>query len=312
MRTSSVLSAIVWMSALLLGEALSLVGCGWGEPGAAFVLLDRPAREAGLELRVAGRPVVATLPVEVSDAPTRVEVWAGGRVVSVDLEAGVLVWLRGSQAAMDRRVVGADIRTDAVMVTGEEGFVRGLASALGGRPALRPGGAGKTWIIEGPDVWERSAWMNAPSDVLESEPVALLPSEATDPATSKSSVAASLALTRRLKGPRTAGIREVPWSRDPLSETDADADALRPAGDTGMPSLVGMYASPAHTLLLDAEGSFRLEGLCGATVQVGRYRLNGDRLALDGDALALTFAVADGGRLRAEGGHEDFSAGGQP
>jgi hypothetical protein len=264
-------------------SSLAGAGCGGSSEGTAFVLVDREARQAGIELRIQGRPATASLPVEIADPTERAELVGPSGVTRLDLEGGTLAWVRGPQGAVDRMVVGADIRGDALFVQADEPFVRRFAASLGALPPTAT--TAEMWTVEGPDVLARSAWMSAPPEVLESEPVPLLGS-------APSGVAAAGGLGRILRpaaatgGARLTASPERAAGEDEPGARNAEPSAA-PAPATlgpGRAGVVGLYAVPGGgMLLLNAEGEFHYQwgDRCGGSRVQGRYRLDGDRLSLE-------------------------------
>jgi hypothetical protein len=257
-------------------------GCGTGE-GAAYILLDEPARAGRVEVAVDGRPHGGALPIEVDPVATVELLTPSGRR-GLLVRSGRLFEVRGPGAALQEWVLGTELHTDRVGVEGPEEMVRTLASGLGaGAPQPWNG----RWRLEGPDALVRLAWMG---DVAAITEVSLVPSEE-GRVRARQNTASLLAAV-------------------PIGAPVPDRHPRAPDGL--LAPMVGYYTSEpdrggeAESLLLDAEGDFTWTRACDRPPIVGQYRVRHGQLELDGTNLA--FRIGDAGRLEAPG--LSFSTGG--
>jgi hypothetical protein len=178
--------------------------------------------------------------------------------------------------------VGTDVSRDALRVTATPEAAAGLASALG---ASSPQALGTdatrahVWKLEGPDVFQRAAWMGEVSDVGEITPEWLAgarPQEATGDA-----LAGSVA--RHARG--VAG--------DTGSAIEATELRSLP-GDSELAGFVGLHTVNGQRLLLDADGGWTVfeKTPClradGSSGRRGHSRRVGQHLVLEGLGLVLS------------------------
>src|SRR5581483_8997486 len=119
-------------------------------------LLDRDAREAGLQVEAAGWQGAPLLPLAL-EPDEAVSLVSGGGKVPLGLRAGLIEW----------HPVGDEARADRLIVDGEDGAVRTLAELLGAEASARDDGR---WILSGPDLYGRASFMPAPDGVRAVEP----------------------------------------------------------------------------------------------------------------------------------------------
>ena len=165
--------------------------------------------------------------------------------------------------------LGTDVSRDALRVTATPEAAARLASALG---ASSPRGLGtdatgaQVWRLEGPDVFQRAAWMGEVPDVREVAPewLAGAPPE----------------------GTAAAGA-------DPGRAREA-SDLLALPGDSELAGFVGLHTVNGQRVLLDADGGWtvfeqapclRADGIPGRR---GHSRRVGQHLMLEGLGLVLS------------------------
>jgi hypothetical protein len=244
-----------------------VVGCG-GAPHdeTAYVLLDREAREAGVQIEANGWKGAPTLPTAF-DAIEQVAVATPRGRSLLNLRPGSLAWIRGPEASIQWSRVGADIRSDAVLLDGRDDGARALASLLEGRLTREP----DSWLLEGDDVLTRGSFMEIPG-VVESRPIAVAP---------------GASATTLQAGVQSSGLVVVEKPRIEVPPA---------VGDTAT-ALVGLYQHDERTLILDAQGGFTLTVGCG-TPRHGQVAVQGARVVLKADEGTQTVLILDGDSLR--------------
>ena len=248
---------------------VSVAGCGTGE-GASYIVLDPAARAALIEAEAGGQHHRGALPLEVEG--DEVELIGPSGRLRLPVAPSTAYQVDGWGTAR-QWVLGEEVRTDVVEVSGVEAAVRNLASALGARAPQAWNGR---WRLEGPEALTRLSWMG---DLAEISEVALV---LTDEGRARARA--------EVEGPLAA----LPTPR-PLRS------------DEGLEALVGVYASEdsagerGWTLVLNAEGGYVLERLvgCAFSRREGTYRRDGGGIRLYGTDLALTMTAT--GRLEAPG-----------
>ena len=229
--------------------------------------MDAPARASGGRLEIGGEQVAPVLPLEV-DPGEKPALLRGDQPLSpVALEPGRLLYVRDGR--VESWLVGTDVSRDALRVTATPEAAVRLASALG---ASSPRGLGtdatgaQVWRLEGPDVFQRAAWMGEVADVREVAPewLAGAPPEGTaDP------------------GADTGRAHEA-------------SDLLSLPGDSELAGFVGLHTVNGQRVLLDADGGWTVfeQTPClradGSPGRRGHSRRVGQHLLLEGTGLVLS------------------------
>jgi hypothetical protein len=262
--------AVFWPGFLLaLGGA---TGCtaGTDEPGAVgYVMLDQEARAAGAlsQDTWAGSPL---LPVGLDATEQVTFASPAGRTV-FEPRPDALAYVHGRGGSIEWLRLGADVGEDRLRVYGTKEAAAQLAQRLVGRVE---GGGDGLWTIVAPDILARGSFLRVPDGITEVAPERTLS-------------ARSLELSGMEK-------MAVLGPAAPLPE--GEPEAVRQA------AVVGVYASGQSALVLDADGGFSLEDACsGDVVGRGRFRTEGDRIVLSGEAMTTVYTW-EGGALRDAGG----------
>jgi hypothetical protein len=149
----------------LLWLGLAAAGCAAPATGTfGYVLLDRDAREAGLQVEAAGWQRAPLLPLALKPEEA-VSLVSGGGKVPLALRAGALAWVRGG--LVEYHPLGDEARADRLIVDGGDRAVRTLADLLGADAGPRDDGR---WIVSGPDLYGRASFMPAPDGITAVEP----------------------------------------------------------------------------------------------------------------------------------------------
>jgi len=231
---------------LLLPAVCALLACGPPLDGTRLVLLDESARVAGVQVQLdrwEGAPAFA-IRLTPDDHPLLLT-QTDARRLEVPVHALALV--EGAEAQVRILDLERDVARDALAVTGSEGAAQRVAKLLDAQ--LTPLD-GDRYQLSGPELLDRSAFLEAPRGLREVRAIETAPDEVRS------------ILGRGGSGPSLAGSGGAPGEAEdvPLS-------------------LVGVYAGGQWTLVLDAEGSFTLVRDCGEPVH-GTAVLEGDRLTL--------------------------------
>jgi hypothetical protein len=100
-----------WLVALGFAAA---AGCAAPPTGTlSYVLLDRDAREAGLQVETGGWQGAPLLPIALRPDETAELVSASGKL-PLPLAAGSLAWIRGG--IVEQHAVGTELRADRLVV----------------------------------------------------------------------------------------------------------------------------------------------------------------------------------------------------
>ena len=267
-------------TASILGAG-GCTGTGVGPGGdPAYLLMDAPARASAHRLEIGGERVTPVLPLEVEAWSEKATLLRGDQPLSpVVLEPGRLLYVRGGR--VESWQVGTDVSRDALRVTATPEAAMRLAAALG---ASSPRGLGTdatgahVWKLEGPDVFQRAAWMGEVSDVREVSPE-------------------WLASARPEEGTGDAPAGSVArYARGVAADTGRAIEAnnlLALPGDSELAGFVGLHTLNGQRVLLDADGGWTLfeQTPClradGSPGRRGHSRRVGQHLLLEGLGLVL-------------------------
>lgn len=255
--------------------ALAAAGCtaGTEEPGAVgYVLLDQEARSSGqlAQDTWAGSPVLpvaldATEPVAFSSA--------AGRTV-FDLRPGALAYVHGRGGSIEWLRVGSDVGGDKLRVYGTKEAAEQLARRVAGRVVE---GADGRWTIEAPEIFERVSFLKVPDGIAEIVP---------DRNGAEPVVGARLG--------DAPGVEKLAVLGNALPQ--AEGEGARQA------AVVGVYTLGNNALVLDAAGTFSLEDACsGEVIGSGGYRVDAERVMLEGDRDGLVLAWENGSLRHPDG-----------
>jgi hypothetical protein len=139
------------MLALLASSALA-------DPLVAVVVVDQEARDQGYALELEDLVVEDALPVDVADGEhVRIVDPDGGRH-EIDVAPGEAWEVTGARGEAWMSRIGQDVRSDVLLVRGDEDAVRALAGAL--RADVRPGDGGL--LLVRPGLLFDAPWASAP------------------------------------------------------------------------------------------------------------------------------------------------------
>ncbi|HYV45164.1 MAG TPA: hypothetical protein VFA20_09905 [Myxococcaceae bacterium] len=227
--------------------AFAFLGCGPPPDQTRLVLLDEAARMSGALVQLEhweGAPAFAVR-LTPDDRPMLLTQTDARRL---EVPAHTLAYVQGSDVQV--RLLDLDDTARGQMVlTGSEGAAQRVASVVNAE--VKALGEDR-YRLEGEDLLDRSAFLEAPRGLREVRPVESTPEP-----------------MRPLLGRDTSTGSSLSWRGEGVAES--------------VPiTLVGVYASGATTLILDAEGGYTLTRECGDTVQ-GTVVESGDRLVLLGE-----------------------------
>jgi hypothetical protein len=249
--------------------ALAAAGCAASaeDPEAVgYVLLDHEAQTAGrlTQGKWEGAPV---LPVGL-DADEPVAYASSAGRTTFELKPGMLAWVRGPGGAIEWLSLREDVSDERLKVHGSREAAEDLAQRLAGKVE---GGGDGLWTIQAPDVLARGSFMNVPAGVQE-----VAPEPVVDVRPTASPFAQGARLRLSLPEDAPMGVRQA--------------------------AVVGMYLAGTRALFLDASGGYTMEEACaGDATARGRWRLDGERVVLEGDGGGMSF-VYDRGELRESSG----------
>jgi hypothetical protein len=252
---------------LLWGLAALLFSCDAGpqdRAASAYLLVDREARGAGVELEGTGWRGAPALPVAVANDEA-VFLSAALSRTRLEVRPGQLGWIRGGDGRVEWSRVGVDVRPDALALDGSDDAARAVADLVDGRLSALADG----FLLEGPDLWERGSFLPSPG-VVEARPV---PQHGGDVARIGAADGTVLVGTRSMS----------------LSPTIEDA------------GLVGLYRQGEATLILDADGGYTRFSGC-VTERRGRFTRHGTQVTLVGEDDSRAFLALDGEQIIDESG----------
>lgn len=235
-------------TALLPFLALALAGCGQPPDETRLVLLDEAARMSGAQVQLEhweGAPAFAVR-LTPDDRPMLVTQTDARRL---EVPAHTLAYVEGRDAQVRLLDLNGDMARGAMVLTGAEGAARQVASVVDAQVTLL---GEDRFQLEGEDLLDRSAFLEAPRGLREVRPVENTPEA-----------------MRPLLGKESGGAPMLAWNEPGR----ADAVSIQ---------MVGVYAGPTTTLILDAEGGYTLTQECGESLQ-GTVVRDGDRLVLMGE-----------------------------
>ncbi len=165
--TAATVAATV-AAALVLGGCAQGAQTGTGEATepVGYVILDRAAREAGVQIEGVSAED-AVLPVELSPAAHTLLLGPGGRQ-PLEIQADEVLYVRGRDAHIDRGTLDHDVARDRLSVVGSESAAHTLAEDVGGVVDARGG----RLVVVGPDALAGIARAAVPESLTEVVPVA--------------------------------------------------------------------------------------------------------------------------------------------
>jgi hypothetical protein len=227
-------------------------------PTAGYVLLDREARANGA-LVVGGWRGAPALPISAEEGEA-VLFQTAGETRAIEPRSQMLAYVHGTSGRIDWVRLGAEARSDSLVLEGDAAAAATLARTVGGTSVAVAVGRQRVSVA---DAYFKLAFSKEPEGVAEVFPDLL--------ATGTGAIATSAADARL------------------VSEA---ARAFRRAAD-----FVGLYFHDGRLLVLDAAGNYTLDPRCaGEDKPTGRYREDGGRIVLEG-AAGTTTLVAEGDDL---------------
>ncbi|HVE86419.1 MAG TPA: hypothetical protein VND93_26365 [Myxococcales bacterium] len=241
-----------------LAAAGALLGCGPPPDASRLLLMDEAARVAGATVQLdhwEGSPAFAVR-LMPDERPLLV---TPGDARRLEIPAHMMAYVEGADAQVRLLDLDHDVARDALVLTGSEGAARQVARMLDAEVASVEGGRVQ---LSGPDLLDRSAFLEAPRGLREVRPLEHAPAE----------------LQSLFSRRPTAAIPVGEMATDPLL-------------------MAGVYASDNAVLVLDAEGGFTLQRGCSDAVRGTAYAgEDGLRLISDHGRPELV-QVLEGGAL---------------
>jgi hypothetical protein len=234
--------------ALLSLPAFALLGCGPPPDETRLVLLDEAARMSGALVQLEhweGSPAFA-IRLTPDDHPMLVTQTGAQRL---EVPAHSLAYVEGGDAQVRLLDLDGDLARDGLVLTGSRGAAQRVASLV---DAELTAVGDDRFQLQGQDLLDRSAFLEAPRGLREVRPVEVTPEA-----------------MRPLLGRENGRAPSLAWSQPGRAES--------------VPiSLAGVYTGPTSTIILDTEGGYTLTQECGQTMQ-GTVVQEGDRLVLLGE-----------------------------
>ena len=210
----------------------------------SMLLLDADARAAGHQLELGSWEGAPITPITLAMSD-KVVLKLRNREHRITLQPGALGHIRGPAGELEWRLLGPEVREDALRIRGREPSVREFAGFLGGTvDSFGP----DEWTIIGSELVSQSAWATAPQGVEETAPV---------------EVSTARPLLPNIEGPQ--------W--------------VLGIGATESISAVGVYAGESGLLILDAIGGFTRHDKNGCQSISGTFLVNNGDVFLTSAAL---------------------------
>jgi hypothetical protein len=245
-----------WVAAWVAG-----VGCAApveSSPAAGFVLLDHGARASG-SLAVGGWRGAPALPISIEEGD-RALYQSGNQTRSLEAPPQTLAYVRGAAGRIDWIRLGADARSDSLVLEGDAAAAMTLAQIVGGTAGEVAVGRQRVSVS---DAYFKLAFSKEPAGIAEVFPDFL-------------------------------GTESLPLGASATAAEFA-TEAARAARHA--PDFVGLYLHEGRLLVLDASGNYTLDPRCvGEDRPTGRYREDAGRIVLEG-AAGTTTLVAEGDDL---------------
>lgn len=179
----------------------SLVLHAAAAPLVAVVVVDQEARDEGYAIALEDLVVGDALPVDVAEGEHVAVVAPDGERHPLDVAPGEAWEISGAAGEAWMSRLGEEVRTDVIVVRGEEQAIRALADALG---AEVRGDGDRTWLV-GEDILFDAPWVD-PEGIGELREVKLVRVDEPIPADRPSRLAAPIAAPVAVAAPTAAPV----------------------------------------------------------------------------------------------------------